>query len=191
MDPDQGLRYELAAVLGRTEVLRAMVPVHPAVAVVPLGVAELAVLPVTAELADGVTPAALCALGLDAVPGGAPGAARDRTDLLTGRESGFAVLTEGVAALVAAGSVRGTLAYVEADYLGPDGRQSAAVWRAGMLVWGPMLLGCREPFDSRTAPISIALRDLGVVAAGQRDEFVVAGLGRLRRTADWADEGGG
>jgi hypothetical protein len=187
VNPDQGLRYELAGVLGQTEVLEAMTPVHPAAIVVRLDVAGLALLPVTAGLAADVTPAALCALGLDAIPGGSPDAAVRRGELLTGPESGFAVLTPGLVALIEAGSVRGALAYVEADYVGLDGRQAAAVWRAGALVAGPLLLGRQEEFVSATAPISVALRSLGVVAVGRRDEFVVAGLGRLRRTADWAD----
>ncbi|MHA6783627.1 hypothetical protein ACVGOW_21950 [Pseudonocardia saturnea] len=63
------------------------------------------------------------------------------------------------------------------------------MWRAGTLVTGPLLLGRQEEFVSAAAPISVALRSLGVVAVGRRDEFVVAGLGRLRRTADWADGG--
>lgn len=180
------MRYELTGVLGRADVLVALATAHPAAVVVPLEAAGIALLPVTAELAADITPAALCALGLDTIPGGTPHAAARRGELLTGPESGFSLLTPGLVALIEAASVRGALAYVEADYLGSDGRQSAAVWRAGNLVEGPLLLGRQEEFVSATAPISVALRMLGVVAAGRRDEFVVAGLGRLRRTADWA-----
>lgn len=186
MNPDHGLRYELAGVLGRADVLDALTSVHPAAVVVLLDAPGLALLPVTAELAADVSPAALCTLGLDTIPGGSPEAAARRAELLTGPESGFAVLTPGFVALIEAGSARGTLAYVEADYIGLEGRQSAAVWRAGTLVEGPLLLGRQEEFVSATAPISVALRELGVVAVGRRDEFVVAGLGRMRRTADWA-----
>jgi hypothetical protein len=189
MDPDHGLRYELAGVIGPVDVLAGLVPVHPAATVVPLDAAGLGLVPVTAELAADVTPAALCALGMDTLPGGTPHAAQRRAELLTGPESGFAVLTPGLVALIEAGSTRGSLAYVEADYVGLDGRQAAAVWRAGLLVTGPLLLGRQEQFVSAAAPISIALRELGVVAAGRRDEFVVAGLGRIRRTAEWARGG--
>ncbi len=185
MATDQGLTYELAGVVGTTAVLVAIAQAHPAATVVELGVAGLGLLPVTGEVAADVTPAALCALGLPELPGGSPAAARYRAGWVTGPESGFAVLTPGLVALLEAGSMRGALAYLEADYLGLDGRQAAAVWRSGELVVGPLLLGRQEVFESATAPISVALRTLGVTAAGRRDEFVVTGLGRHRRTVDW------
>lgn len=75
--------------------------------------------------------------------------------------------------------------YAEADNVGREGCQTAAVWRAGVLVRGPMLLGRDEPFSADVAPICVALRDVGVVARGRRDEFLVAGLGRQPRTEDW------
>ncbi|GAA3231251.1 hypothetical protein GCM10017691_25020 [Pseudonocardia petroleophila] len=184
MTPDQGLRYELAGVIGGADALAALAAVLGAAAV-PLDAAGLALLPVTPELSARATPAALCGLGSASLPGGAPLDAQRRESLLTGPESGFGVLTPGLAVLVEAASVRGPLVYVEADYLGRDGRQTAAVWRAGALVAGPLLLGSREEFVSATAPVSVALRALGVVATGRRDEFVVAGLGRHRRTVDW------
>jgi hypothetical protein len=187
MAPDQGLRYELAGVVGGEEVLATMARAHRAARVVPLDAPGLALLAITSELAAEVTPAALCALGLASVPGGTPHSARKRAELLTGPESGFTVLTPGLVALIEACSTIGPVAYVEADYLGRDGRQAAAVWRAGNLVVGPLLLGRQEEFSVDTAPISVALRALDVAAQGRRDEFVVAGLGRHRRTADWVD----
>ena len=186
MTTDQGLGYELAGVVGELALLGTLARAHPAAAVVDLGVAGLGLLPVTGEVAAGVTPAALCVLGLSELPGGSPAAERHRVEWVTGPESGFRVLTPGLVALIEAGSTRGALAYIEADYLGLDGRQTAAVWRSGQVVVGPLLLGRQEVFESATAPISVALRTLGVAAAGRRDEFVVAGLGRYRRTADWS-----
>jgi hypothetical protein len=100
------------------------------------------------------------------------------------------VLTPGLAALVEACSTMGPAAYLEADYLGSHGHQTAAVWRAGALVLGPLLLGRREEFSTATAPISVALRALGVLAEGRRDEFVLVGLGRHRRTVDWIEAQG-
>jgi hypothetical protein len=187
VEPDQGLRYELAGILGDRDALTMMARAHPAARVVMLEVAGLTLLPITAELAAAVTPATLCALGMDTLPGGTPAAARVRAELLTGPESGFDVLTPGVVALIEAGSTVGTVAYVEAEYLGREGRQAAAVWRAGQLVTGPQLLGRQETFATASAPISVALRALGVAAQGRRDEFLVAGLGRHRRTTDWTD----
>jgi hypothetical protein len=190
MSPDQGMRYELAGVVGTIQALAAMARAHPAARVIPLDVDDLALLPVTAELAGDVTPAVLCVLGLDTLPGGTPFAARSRAELLTGPESGFRVLTPGLVALLEAGSTIGTVGYVEADYTGRDGSQAAAVWRAGNLVTGPLLLGRQETFSSASAPISVALRVLGVAARGPVDEFVMAGLGRHRRTGEWIAAGG-
>lgn len=183
-----GPRYELAGVIGGADALSGAAAVL-GIEAVPLDAADLVLLPITAEVAAQVTPAALCALGLDTIPGGTPDAAQRRESWLTGPESGFSVLTPGLVALLEAASTRGSLAYVEADYLGLNGHQTAAVWRAGNLVTGPLLLGRQEEFASSTAPVSVALRELGVVAAGRSDEFVVAGLGRHRRTADWMRPG--
>lgn len=187
-EPDQGLRYELAGVVGADHALEAMARAHPAARVVPLDHQGIALFPVTDELAADIVPAALCSLGLPTLPGGTPLAARRRAGILTGPESGFTVLTAGVAALIEAASTIAPLAYIEADYLGRDGRQAAAVWRQGRLVTGPLLLGRREVFSPESAPISTALRMLGVPARGRRDEFVLAGLGRHRRTAEWLNQ---
>jgi hypothetical protein len=184
--PDQGLRYELAAVIGPVEALARLTPAHPSARVVGLETAGLGLLPVTADIALEVTPAALCSLGLDTLPGGTPRAARQRAELLTGPESGFAVLTPGLVALIEAASIAGPLAYLEADYLGREGRQAAALWRGGRVVSGPLLLGAREEFRARSAPVCVVLRGLGVRAEGWRDEFLVAGLSRYRRTEQWA-----
>jgi hypothetical protein len=174
--PDQGLRYELAAVLGAPILLAPLARAHPAARVVALAPPELALLPVTADIADVITPV------LDA--GGT--AAQRRAALLTGPESGFSVLRAGLAALIEAASAGGVLAYVEAEYVAREGVQAAAVWRRGHLAIGPLLLGRREEFVADDAPVNVALRALGVAAAGRSDEFAVAGLGRHRRTADWS-----
>lgn len=189
MPPDQGLRYELAAVLGRRAALQRIARAHPRARVVDLDVADLALVPVVPQLAV-VTPAALCALGLEDLPGGTPSAATQRAELLTGPESGFEILTPGLAALIEAGSTVAPLAYVEADYVGREGRQASAVWQSGRLVVGPLLLGPREPFETSTAPISVALRAVGLRTRARRDVFLIAGLGRHRRTAEWVGSEG-
>ena len=134
---EHGLPYELAGVVGAGAVLTAMARAHRAAMVVPLDSAGLWLLPVTAELAAEATPAALCVLGLAELPGGKHQAACRRAGLLTGPESGFNVLTPGLVALIEAGSTIGPVAYVKADYLGQEGRQAAAIWRAGN--WGSRL----------------------------------------------------
>ncbi|MGH3765200.1 MAG: hypothetical protein ACRDS0_01540 [Pseudonocardiaceae bacterium] len=82
---------------------------------------------------------------------------------------------------------RGRIGYLEADYFGREGRQTAAVWQSGATIYGPRILGRNESFPtSGNSPICGALRLLGVVTAGHRDEFVVAGLDRCRRTTGWS-----
>ncbi len=168
--PDQGNRYELAGVVAEVGVLAPCEDLHPRVDVIPLAAAGLGLLPVTAELL-AIRP---------------PGPARSGTaGLLTGPDSGFSQLTPDLLALVESLSEAGPVAYLEADYTGRDGAQTAALWRAGEVVEGPLILGRSEVFVPRQAPISRVLRLLGVPGELYRDEFVVAGLGRYRRTADW------
>jgi hypothetical protein len=186
---DQGLRYELTAVIGATAVLDPLTAVHPAARVVALEVAGMGLLPVTGELAAEVTPAMICTVLPTTIAGGPEYTGRRSVYFLVGPESGFQRLTTGLLALLEAGSAAGPVIYVEAEYVGREGYQTAAVWRAGALVRGPMLLGRHEPFSPDLAPISVALRELGVVARGRRDEFLVAGLGRHRRTEDWGRTG--
>ncbi len=188
---DQGLRYELAAVLGRTTVLETLARALNRGSVVPLAAVGVGLLPITPDTARAATAAAMCVYapsGSGLLPGGSTGAVIRRA-LLSGPESGFDRMTPGLAALVEAASVRGRLAYVEADYMARDGRQSSAVWREGRLVTGPLLLGPTEQFVAREAPIAVALRALGVIARGRRDEFLVAGLDRFRSTEDWCRQG--
>jgi hypothetical protein len=81
-------------------------------------------------------------------------------------------------AAAAAASEAGRLAWVETDYVGPDGRQSAAVWIAGALVMAPASLDTATALRRPAAfwPINAALRAIGVRAAGGADEFTAFGL---------------
>jgi hypothetical protein len=180
--PDQGLRYELAGVVAAVDVLAPLEDVHPSVNVVPLPAAGLALVPVTAEIAAAVTPAMICAVPALSFP---PATGQSSAALTTGPESGFARLTPALLALVEAVSAGGPVAYLETDYTGRDGAQTAAVWRDGVLVLGPLILGRSEVYVPREAPISQALRMLGVRGDTRNDEFVVAGLGQYRRTEEW------
>jgi hypothetical protein len=189
---DHGLRYELAAVLGRPDVLETLVRALGRGPVVSLDLVSVGLLPITADTARAATAAAMCALApgaSDPLPGGSTGALIRRGALLSGPESGFDRMTPGLAALIEAASRDGRLAYVEADYMARDGRQSAAVWRGGRLVTGPLLLGPTEKFVAREAPIAVALRALGVMSRGRRNEFLVAGLDQCRSTEDWCRRG--
>jgi hypothetical protein len=68
------------------------------------------------------------------------------------------------------------LAYLETNYAGPDGTQSAALWRDGRLILGPITLAAAVPRPARFWPINAALRGLGVVASPPQDEFIAFGL---------------
>jgi hypothetical protein len=70
----------------------------------------------------------------------------------------------------------GPVAYVEAEFFGGDGGQSAVVWSNGARVLGPT-----HDEDA----INQALRFLGVRPDGARDEFDAIDLGRNRDTHDW------
>jgi hypothetical protein len=102
-------------------------------------------------------------------------------------ETGFTKLSPGLYALLTSISHVGTIGLFEADYVGIDGWQAAAVWRAGELAFGPEILHRTEPFPaSGGGPFGGALRTLGVRSEGRHDEFVAVGLGRFRRTEDWS-----
>lgn len=160
---DQGLRYELAALIATADELAPLVAGRPQARLVPLH-QDLALVPVTRALLG-----ALDGAGEPLPP-----------------ETGFRIWSPGVLALLVEGSGAGPVAYVEADYHGRDGRQTAAVWLHGHAVYGPEILGHSEPFpDTGGGPIGEALRRLGACAVGRRDEFVAVGLGRCRRTEDW------
>lgn len=165
MAVDQGFRYALCALVADLPVLEAAAAVLPVDAHVVELAQGKAMVPVTRALTS-----ALVGTGRPVPP-----------------ETGFWQLTPGVLQLVGDVSVAGPVAYLEADYLGHDGRQTAAVWESRELTDGPYILGRAEPFPrSGGGPIGAALRRLGVVAAGRRDEFVVLGLGLHRTTEEWA-----
>jgi hypothetical protein len=186
-DHSHGLFYDLAAAVGRLAVLNFFARQNPAARVIPLQAGGLGLLPITEEAAVGFGCTALVDPRAPASTTDAGEAEAGPSSLLTGPESGFSVLTPELVRLFETGSRLGPVAYIEANYLGREGWQSAVVWRHGRVDVGPLLLGRNEVFYSDSAPISIALRALGLTAVGRRDEFVVAGLGRRRSTQEWAD----
>jgi hypothetical protein len=184
IDDSYGLKYHLAAAIAEHSIIERLARQHPTATAIRLSVAHLGLLPVTADLVAEVALASLCQVRpSDAQPWASDGI--DDARALTGPESGFKTLTTELLTLFEMGSHHGRLAYLEADYMGREGWQSAVVLEDGRILAGPLLLGRHEFFSSATAPISVALRTLGVTAVGRRDEFVVAGLGRCRTTDDW------
>ncbi|HEV7829007.1 MAG TPA: hypothetical protein VGP04_09160 [Pseudonocardiaceae bacterium] len=159
------MRYQLSAMVSTPQALEPICAQHRCAQLVPLATANLVLTPVTEDLVHEL----------------------DRQGTRVSPETGFWWLSIGVQELLVTGSARGRIAYLEADYFGREGRQTAAVWQFGGTIYGPRILGRNECFPAGgNSPICGALRQLGVVAAGRRDEFVVAGLGRYRHTVEWS-----
>ena len=163
------LRYEIHGMVAAPDVLADVLDTYPHARPSLLDGAELALLPMCEQL--------YAAMDLEGFP--------------LDPENGFDRLSPGVAAIIVASSRRGAVVYLEADYVGGVGRQTAAVWLDCHLVYGPTMLVPGEPFPVSGgdrlggSPICEALRYLGVEAVGRHDEFVVLGLGRHRSTEDW------
>jgi hypothetical protein len=156
------MHYELCGMVATPDVLAGVPVRHPAARLVSLE-QGLALVPVTDEL-------------VASLPDEGPGPP----------ESGFRRLTGAVLGVLTLISLAGPVAYLEADYWGRSGWQTAAVWYHGTIVLGPCLLGEREPFpETGGGPIGAALRRVGAVRVGRRDEFVASGLGRCRSTGEW------
>jgi hypothetical protein len=84
---------------------------------------------------------------------------------------------------IAADASRGSaLAYVETDYFGGTGSQSAVVWHDGEISLRPVSMASQEAATRAPQfwPVNAALRALGVVARKDADEFTVLGLGNCR-----------
>lgn len=86
------------------------------------------------------------------------------------------------AALAAATAGGGALAYVETEYFGGTGGQSAMAYVDGRVKM--------EPARAEWAgPINQALRRIGVVPEGEKDAFDTIGLGERRTMEDYEPEG--
>ncbi|QAY78153.1 hypothetical protein [Sphingosinicella sp. BN140058] len=95
------------------------------------------------------------------------------------RIDGFKSLSEGLERAVSAATGAGRLAYVETNYFGSTGSQAACVFSQGKLVFQSALPVSRAAV-SRTDPINVALRMIGVEAEIGKDEFDTLGLDRFR-----------
>jgi len=86
------------------------------------------------------------------------------------------------AALAAATANDGALAYVETEYFGGTGGQSAMSFVAGRVKM--------EPQRAQWAgPVNEALRSIGVESVADKDAFDAIGLGERRQMADYEPEG--
>ena len=79
-------------------------------------------------------------------------------------------------------SLVGRIAYVEAEFFGGMGYQSAVLWEAGKAILGPFLA---QNLPLREMPINRVLREMGVQTIDEMDEFDTLGLGLYRYTDQW------
>jgi hypothetical protein len=152
--------YCLEAVIASQLVLRELASSNQQAHIVALG-QHVSLLPMTDALHDAATVA------------GAP------------ELDGFWKAPAGFSSTLAACSAKGPVAYVEAEFFGGVGTQSAQVWDRGKVVLGPLHTAEDTPDPVAGSPISQALRQLGVARGDHFDEFDAVGLGRHRRTNDW------
>ena len=79
------------------------------------------------------------------------------------------------------------VAYISTYYFGGQGGQDAVVWDKGSVRFSPSTKGYSQGWPN--SPISQALRMIGVVAEEGQDEFDSLGLGKHRKTHQWAEAG--
>jgi hypothetical protein len=155
--------YSLQAVIATRKLLSELAATTESAHVMALG-HHLSLLPMTDALFDAVTIAGAL------------------------QPVGFWKMPAGFDHALAGCSMNGPVGYVEADYFGGVGSQSAQVWDGGKVVLGPLLLAEEQPFPAGGTPISQALRRLGVGKGKHYDEFDAVGLGRHRDTDDWSHD---
>jgi hypothetical protein len=91
-------------------------------------------------------------------------------------DEGLNSLPEAIENLAAPFVQQGKIVYVEAEFFGGEGIQACVLWNRGGQASPPVVDGFA---------INTALRFLGVVPDGHRDEFEALGLGLHRATEDW------
>lgn len=165
------MSYQLSAVVADVELLREQTANldHAVLAALRQ---DFALLPVTPQLVEELT-------------GGLP-------DFATGEPSAEQpfqlVLSPALADLLAGWSRQGPVGYLEAEFAGGLGHQSAVVWLNGEVSWGPC-------FDDRLDrpraewPINTALARLGAEPGPWIDPFAELGLHLERDTAGWLAHG--
>jgi hypothetical protein len=100
----------------------------------------------------------------------------------------FLKLTSEVQIWLSKLSKGGKVAYLEADYFGGTGSQSACVYENGKVTLEPFSTNNENPESSLPLgqhAINIALRHVGVLTVSGHDEFDSIGLGKCRFTNNW------
>jgi hypothetical protein len=87
-------------------------------------------------------------------------------------------LSQALKSFLVSLSLQDKIAYIETEYFGGVGQQSATVYYSGECIL--------EPQTAESGPVCKALRLLGVARkVSKTDEFDTAGLGRYRSNDDW------
>lgn len=157
------MRFQLAGLIAEKDVLREITGDRlPAIALD----GRLAITPVSRTLAQA-------RLGLSDPP-----------------IAGFKHLGAALCERARVASVRGSVAFVEADFADTLGNQAAIAWGGGLITLGPIheghLTGRVVP-PITDWPVNKALRLLGVVAVRGLDPFDTLRLGRHHRTEQWLE----
>ncbi|MFG3422307.1 hypothetical protein [Micromonospora sp. NPDC048063] len=163
--------YQLSAVVADAELLREQTPDLDHAVLGELR-QDFALLPVTSQLVEELT-----------------GALPDYSVAERSPEEPFhLVLSAALAGVLARWSRSGPVAYVEAEFAGGVGYQSAVVWLGGGVSWGPRVDG---HLDGPRAewPLNAALVRLGAEPGAWIDPFAELGLHVERSTAGWLAHG--
>lgn len=160
--------YELNAVIGGRDLLRVQT-VHFDHAVVAVLRQGMALLPVTDQLFEEMT-------GAQPEPFGGP---------LSADRPFYQLMSPAFERSLSEWSRHGPIAYVEADFFGGDGYQSAVLWRDGAREWGPAF-DCIFDGPQEMWPINAALARLGATLGDWAlDLFAAIGLGLEQDMKDW------
>jgi len=151
--------YMLRALIGRAEVLNVVAEQNSLVVVVPLK-QDMFMVPIGDTLQEGLN-----------------------TDNPRFEEyHPFYLLYALIKEYALDASTVGRIAYIEAEYFGGMGYQSAILWENGKAILGPFLA---QNLPLREMLINRVLREMGVKVRDQMDEFDMLGLGLHRETDKW------
>lgn len=167
------MSYELRAVVAEADLLRQHVTeLDLDYAVLVTLRQQMGLLPVTVELVEELTGRLPEFTGTDPSPA----------------EPFQLVLSPALTSVLAGWSRHGPVGYLEAEFFGGCGYQSAVTWQAGAVGWGPRFddefRGPRHEW-----PINAALARLGVAPGDRVDLFAEVGLDLRRDIAGWLAHG--
>jgi hypothetical protein len=151
------MAYSVYALLGYEIALRQRMILFPGAVVIPLR-QGIAMTPITKPLVEG--------LGEEQPGIEVP--------------AGFYKLTPSLLLTAQTISIKTPVAYIEAEYFGGVGEQSAMVWDQGRVVLGPLV--------ATSDAINAVLRFFKVKVGDCVDEFEAVGLGKHRSNQGWLEE---